>query len=227
MIYVTGDTHGENDIAKLNARNFDGKGLTKKDYVIILGDFGFIWKNEPDKTEEYWLKWFNEKPWTTLFLDGNHENFARLNAYPVEQWKGGKIHRITDSVIHLMRGQVFTLEDKTFFTFGGAKSIDAVYRTPNISWWEEEIPNYAEVDEGFKNLLEHNNKVDYVLTHTCISDLVRIMVQNDFQDPTNKVLDAFHSVLDFKKWYFGHWHIDRNFGRYETLYDTVKPLDKI
>ena len=51
MIFITGDTHGEIDIAKLNSKNFpQGNDLTKNDYVIILGDFGFIWKNEPDKT---------------------------------------------------------------------------------------------------------------------------------------------------------------------------------
>ena len=73
MIYITGDTHGEIDIGKLSSKNFpQGNSLTKDDYIIILGDFGFIWKNESDKTEEYWMKWFKNKPWTTLFIDGNH-----------------------------------------------------------------------------------------------------------------------------------------------------------
>jgi hypothetical protein len=63
MIFITGDTHGSIDIDKLNSKNFpSGKFLTKNDYVIILGDFGFIWKNEPDKTEKYWMNWFKNKP---------------------------------------------------------------------------------------------------------------------------------------------------------------------
>ena len=43
-IYVTGDIHLNHDSAKLNSTFFpEGKILTKNDYVIICGDFGFIW----------------------------------------------------------------------------------------------------------------------------------------------------------------------------------------
>lgn len=59
-----------------------------------------------------------------LLTDGNHENFDRLYAYPVEMWHGGKVHKIRPSVIHLMRGQIFELEEKKIFTFGGASSHD-------------------------------------------------------------------------------------------------------
>ena len=42
----------------------------------------------------YWLNWLDKEPFTTLFVDGNHENIARLNALPVHQWHGGKVHFI-------------------------------------------------------------------------------------------------------------------------------------
>lgn len=68
-LYVVGDTHGDIDLYKLNSKFFqEGKKLTKDDYVIICGDFGGVWdKGEYDK---YVQNWFNEKPWTTLFVDG-------------------------------------------------------------------------------------------------------------------------------------------------------------
>lgn len=230
MIFLTGDTHGDIDIGKLSSKRFiQGKTLTKDDYVIILGDFGFIWENEPDVTEKYWLKWFSEKPWTTLFIDGNHENHDRLNNLPVEEWHGGKVHKINDSVIHLMRGQIFELNGKSFFTFGGAKSVDVESRREGISWWRGEIPNYQETNEGVDNLVAHGSQVDYVLTHTCVSEVCR-MVVNGFgggyidPDPTTKILDQFHSMMAFKKWYFGHWHVDKDFGRYECLYDKIIKL---
>ena len=50
-----------------------------------------------------------EKPFTTLYVDGNHENFDRLYGYPIENWQGGKVHKIRPSVLHLMRGQVFEI----------------------------------------------------------------------------------------------------------------------
>lgn len=71
MIFITGDLHGTKEIHKLDKKNFPiGESLTKNDYLIILGDFGLIWNNS--KEEIYWRDWLNNKPWTTLFIDGNH-----------------------------------------------------------------------------------------------------------------------------------------------------------
>ena len=109
MIFVTGDIHGNPD--RLSFKNWNkGKKLFKDDYLIILGDFGLIWcKN---KKEKYWLDWLNDKPWTTLFVDGNHENFDRLYQYPVVKWKGGDISTIRSSIYWLRRGQVFEIENR-------------------------------------------------------------------------------------------------------------------
>lgn len=99
--------------------------MTKEDYVIICGDFGGVWNKEVEnKEEKHLLDWLEEKPFTTLFVDGNHENFDRLYSYPVELWHGGKVHKIRPSVIHLMRGQIYEIDGKSFFTFGGASSHD-------------------------------------------------------------------------------------------------------
>lgn len=123
MIYFTGDTHG--DFRRFSSEFFpEGKNCTKDDFVIILGDFGGVWKLSEDGDERYWLDWLEKKPWTTLFIDGNHENHDRLNTMPVEEWHGGKIHRVRPSVLHLMRGQVFHIGGYRMFTFGGASSHD-------------------------------------------------------------------------------------------------------
>ena len=64
MIYVTGDTHMKIDINKLNTNNFpQQKQLTKKDFVIVCGDFGMVWNG--GKEEKYWLNWLNENNFTT------------------------------------------------------------------------------------------------------------------------------------------------------------------
>ena len=45
--------------------------------------------------------------------------------YPLEEWHGGKVrHIVRDKVILLERGQIFNIEGKSFFTFGGASSHD-------------------------------------------------------------------------------------------------------
>ena len=91
MIYITGDTHCPFDISKLKPHHFpEGQILTKEDYVIICGDFGAVWDDMlPDL---FWRDWLDSQPWTTLFVDGNHENFELLDDYPVSrtrQWGNG------------------------------------------------------------------------------------------------------------------------------------------
>ena len=124
MIYITGDCHS--NFERFNTRNFpEQKEMTKDDYVIICGDFGGVWnKDGESKMETSALDWLDGKAFTTLFVDGNHENFDRLYAYPVEMWHGGKAHKIRPSVIHLMRGEMFDLDGKKIFAFGGARSHD-------------------------------------------------------------------------------------------------------
>ncbi|WP_202984109.1 MULTISPECIES: metallophosphoesterase family protein [unclassified Paenibacillus] len=213
MIYVTGDIHGTISVNKrLNTRNFpQQKEMTKKDYVIIVGDFGLLWNG--DKEDQYWLKWLDKtKPFTTLFIDGNHENFDLLEEYPVSQWNGGKVHKINNSVIHLMRGQVFNIEGKKFFTFGGAASHDKEYRKEGKSWWSREMPSQEEYEEGLKNLKKHDGKVDYILTHTCSTPALEYITQrcgiHMEMDEMHPYFFGIEQKTDYKQWYFGHFHHD-------------------
>ena len=243
-IFITGDTHGDYDIEKLNTHNFPvQKELTKEDYLIIAGDFGCVWyggKNieKPNPgyeipprhraevgKDEYLLKWYNDKNFTTLFIDGNHENHALLDTFPVEEWHGGKIHRIKPSVIHLMRGQVFEIAGKTFFTMGGASSTDKEYRTENVSWWARELPSAEEYEEARHNLQLHNNSVDYIITH-CIS--TKVMYQLGRMraiDTLTDFLTEIDMTVDYKHWYFGHYHVDLEVDdKHTRLYQNIVEL---
>ena len=92
MIWVTGDIHG--DPSRLSSRSFDEQEFFEKQdeiFLIILGDFGLVWNREKENShEKWWLNWLEDKPFTTLFIDGNHENYDRLDKYPVSEWNGGK-----------------------------------------------------------------------------------------------------------------------------------------
>lgn len=230
MIYITGDTHGSIDIHKLKNKAFkDSSKLTKNDYVIVLGDFGVIWDNSNE--QKYWLKWLDNKHFTTLFIDGNHESFDLLYKYPVEEWNGGKIHRINDSVYHLMRGQVFNIDGLKFFTFGGATSIDKLQRTEYISWWRQELPTTKELDEGINNLEKNNWQVDYVLSHCCSANMLKVLYNyrllNDYDtDILNKYFNMIEDKVDYKHWYFGHYHQDiKNItNKHTVLYNLIEKI---
>lgn len=180
-------------------------------------------------------------PFTVLFVDGNHENFDRLKQYPIEEWMGGKVHKIRTSVIHLMRGQVFTIAGKRIFTFGGAQSHDiedgileytdpelqekkremnrqgARYRVNHESWWAEEMPSEEEMQIGFENLAQYGKEVDYIISHCCPETLQWII---NFDMGTNKQIayfDELKRTCQYKKWYFGHYHDNKNVTEKDIL----------
>lgn len=238
MIMVTGDCHG--DFGRFKMRHFPGQRvMDRNDYIIICGDFGF-WSDTPE--EEYWLNWLEEKPFTTLWVDGNHENFTRLNELPVHEWHGGKAHFIRPHVIHLMRGQLYNIDGHTFFTMGGAQSHDiedgildpdapdfkeklqrlrnqgrGFFRVLGRSWWPEELPSDEEYNEALQTLERIGWKADYVITHCAPTSIARIMNRNYQPDALTDFLELVNKKLDFQHWFLGHYHSNRTLTEKHTL----------
>lgn len=239
MIYITGDIHGDYDIKKLGFKTFpESRKLTRKDYLIICGDFGLLWDNS--KTEKYWLSWLDSKPWTTLWIDGNHENFDMLKEYPTESWKGGKIQKITENIFHLCRGNVFEIERKKFFAFGGAESHDKQFRTYGESIWEEELPSHDELKNGINSLRAVGNSVDIVITHSLPNHIQKDIFPEKIY-PSNiltEYFDEIENIIDFKYWFSGHYHISAEYDKKhyliydniirltDTGFERIYPLDK-
>ena len=246
MIYCTGDTHGNWN--RFSTDIFpEQKEMTRDDFVIICGDFG-LWADT--KEEKYWLDWLNDKPFTTLFIDGNHENFTRLNnEFEVVGFHGGKAHKVRNNIYHLIRGYVFDICDKKIFTFGGAKSHDIddgiidpanfktkkdfqeeykcwaksgkIFRVNNVSWWKEEMPTAEEMAFGLKTLAAHNFKVDFIITHCCPQQVVS-MFSPYKADELTEYFDAVAEKTKFKKWFFGHYHDNRQIMcDYVMIYEQI------
>lgn len=247
MIYITGDTHSDFSRFKENKFSIQTE-MTKDDYVIICGDFGGVWTFEEESSrEKEILDWLNNKNFTTLFVDGNHENFNRLYNYPVEEWHGGKIHKIRDSVLHLMRGEVFDIDNKKIFAFGGASSHDiqdgildldeeekiyqmrkrgAYFRIRDFSWWDLELPTEEEIQNGIKKLEKANYKVDYIISHCCPTNIQTFINPSFKKDILTDYLQEISEKCEFKKWYFGHYHEYRQVNtQYVLLYEDIVPLD--
>ena len=249
MIYITGDTHAQFE-RRFNTNVFpEQMKMTKDDCLIICGDFGGIWdRGNESRSEKYWLDWFNDRSFTLLFIDGNHENFDRLETYPEKDWHGGRIHEIRPSVYHLMRGQVFEIDGKKIFTFGGASSHDISgglldpedpdyikekkrlereyepFRIKHISWWEQEMPTDEEMRRGLENLQKHDNTVDFIVTHCCSTSTQEEFGADSLYKP-DKATDYFDVIKNtvlFKKWIFGHYHDNMNVNDREImLYEQI------
>lgn len=239
MIYVTGDTHG--NFQRFKPEYFPEQNtLTRNDCVIICGDFGGIWTGGHDDDTN--LDQLAKLPFTILFVDGNHENFDLLNALPVEEWAGGKIHRLRPNVLHLMRGQVFEIQGYTFFTMGGASSHDIYngildpeapdfekrywdmrrtnqqFRVNHINWWADELPSAEEYDGARTNLERIGWQVDYVITHCAPSSVASLLGGGSYlPDNLTDFLEEVNQRLKYHYWLFGHYHDNRNIGKKHVL----------
>lgn len=229
MFYITGDTHGTTDWEKINTSNFPEQKYmsTQNDFLIITGDFGGVWDGA--EQDRYVLKAYGQRNITTLFIDGNHENHDLLDKYPVEKWNGGKVHRISNHVIHLMRGQVYSIFGTTFFTMGGAESTDKEYRKEGESWWAREMPSDEEYEEALRNLAIVNFEVDVVLTHCAPEGYIGKHMAGAVDRSCNRLTKFLDSLiteygLKFKHWYFGHYHRDLDWENFSLVFSSVKTL---
>lgn len=246
MIFVTGDCHGSYN--RFSMASFpQQKEMDRQDFVIVCGDFGY-W--DRSKEQEYWMNWLGQKDFTVLFVDGNHENYDLLAELPVTTWRGGRVQMIRENVIHLLRGQMFTLQGRRFFTFGGAKSHDvtdgileaddpdlrrkvkrlegagALYRINHLSWWKEEMPSEAEYEEGRHCLAEHGWKCDYILSHCAPTGIQAEISCGRFSpDALTDYLEEIRSQCEYKRWYFGHYHDDMAVDdRHILMYNRLEQI---
>lgn len=90
MFFITGDTHGNQYkwVEQIEPV------LSPADIVLVCGDFGVGFWNGRYWSEETFYDFLSEQEYTVLFIDGNHENFDKLNSYPVENWCDGKVHKM-------------------------------------------------------------------------------------------------------------------------------------
>ena len=245
-IFLTGDCHAS--YTKLSSKSFsESRALTKDDYVFICGDFGY-W--EESKRQDYWMDWLEGRPFTTLWVDGNHENYDLLKKLPVEQWNGGKVHFIRPSVIHLMRGQIYEIDGKRFFTFGGARSHDISggilekddpdlqdkiwnledlgqpFRINHMTWWKEELPDDKEMQTGIAALEKAGWETDYIITHCCATSLQDENPDSAYEsDCLTDYLSTIRKRCVYRHWFFGHYHEDRDWSDKETcLYRSIVEL---
>ena len=203
MIYVTGDLHG--NFERFKPKYFpEQANMTKDDMVIIAGDFGGVWFG--DSRDDETLDWLERLPFTLAFVCGNHENYDALERYPVDDWHGGKVHRIRPHVLHLMRGQVYKLEGYRFFTMGGAKSHDTNHRINHISWWRQELPSDEEYSEALQNLERYNWQVDYIITHCAPTSIALMGSRHNEADRLTDFLQEVQERAKYHYWLFGHYH---------------------
>lgn len=240
MLFLTGSTYGqERFLSRLWKEPFslESSNLSKDDYVVILGNFGFVLRQPESRREEEMLDQLESLPFTTLFIDGNHENFNRLLKYPEADMFGGKVGVIRPHVLHLKeRGRIYDLDGFKCWCFGGANTYSSLPRDPGKNWWPEEEPTGAEYGLGWAELEKYGWCVDYILTHEMPFMIYKWLYHKHgfcsnyflMRDPVQAYFQEVAQNAQFKRWFTGSYHMDVDISVYGRLVKgTTEPSPKV
>lgn len=225
MIYVTGDIHG--DIRRFKDKKI--KKLRKGDFLIVCGDFGFIWNGS--KAENRTLKKLGKKKYSILFVEGCHENFDLLEKYEVVDYCNAKARKISGNLHQLMRGEIYTIDGKKIFSFGGGRSEDIHIRREHSTYWERELPTQEELSYAIENLARNDNNVDFIITHeppASVKDYIDIDTEILATNLLNATLSKISETCRFRMWFFGKCHRNKIVSKhFHSLFDDVVSTEKL
>ena len=230
MVLITGDLHADFSDYRISGNPPFISILRKDDYIIFLGDFGIGFNEE---TVMHWLR--RKYDCTILFIRGNHDNPDFLNALPRVEMFGDVVGKLFDNTYELLCSHMYTICGKKYFVFSGAASIDSDWRkeyekdTGIKIWWENEVPSFEDYTLAVKTLEKNDFEFDFFLSHTCTPELKGSVLNSykaGFFDITETYIRDLECLIkenggDWEKSFFGHFHIDKLFGKYNCLYKKV------
>ncbi len=171
----------------------------RHEYIVQIGDLGFGYSTLD-----------NVDPNKFKIVAGNHDNYDKIINIP--HYLGDYGHTSLNGI--------------DFFFYRGAYSIDRIYRTVGIDWWEQEQLNI----EGFMRARElyRDTKPDIVLTHDCPQAIAMQMLKPGdrmFENNTTWALQELLNIHQPKMWFFGHWHHSRQIQYGDTKFICLDELE--
>ena len=135
-----------------------------------------------------------------------------------------------------MRGEIYDIDGKKIFCFGGGYSLDKDYRVPGRTWWPQEMPEPEEYRRASESLRRVHGRVDYIATHAApletgyyLSALHpgNIRPPRPEELPLTSFLEDVRHVTDYRRWYFGHLHTDQElwWRGQAAVFDALRELD--
>jgi predicted phosphodiesterase len=152
-VVFAGDWHGNTVWALQAIRHARDSGAQA---IVHTGDYGYRFTRPFLEAVEAMLRLTGLR---LYFVDGNHEDFDRLHAFPVA--KDGT-RPVTERVRHLPRGYAWTWSGVRFLACGGAVSMDQRRRIAHLSWWPQEALTELDV-----RACRRRGRADVVVSHDC------------------------------------------------------------
>lgn len=215
-VFITGDKHG--NFSFLEDFCYENN-TTTEDTLIILGDAGINYFLK--KIDEEIKKEIAKYPITLFCIHGNHEERPQniptyklkyFSEYGCNCWYEEKFPTIL-----FPENGIAEIKGNKCLIIGGAYSIDKYYRLVNhYSWFESEQLTEEEKNEIFSSL-EENDSFDYIFTHTAPLNyeptylFLKFIDQSQVDKSMEIFLQKVYDKVRFKKWYFGHYHDNKDF----------------
>ena len=119
-------------------------------------------------------------------------------------------HLIAPNIFHMMRGEIFTIDDRTFFAFGGGHSQDFEFRQGTRNWWQREQPTHSEIRRAIHNLNLHDAKggLHYHTRAACFSEGL-FGCGHAAASGNSHVFEDIIKQCEYRKWFFGKCHMDQ------------------
>lgn len=232
MFYISGDIHGcVADVIYFCERN----ELKADDTIILLGDVGlnYYGNDKGDKKSKIALNNCGVK---IFCIHGNHEMRPEtISTYKVVERYNNLVY-IEDeypNIAFAIDGNIYDIEGHQTIVIGGAYSVDKYYRLArNAQWFEDEQPS-AQIKQKVETVLSKLNwKVDLVLSHTCPAKYIPtecflpMVDQSTVDSSTEKWLDTIEDKLQYKKWYCGHWHIEKKIDKMRFMMHDYEQIER-
>lgn len=183
MFLLTGDVHGLFYDYKQILKDY------KPDFSLQLGDMGVGFPDSPKlflndiQGKHYWLR-------------GNHDNpeISRKHSNYIGDYG-------------ILKGSYIEDRFNKLFYISGAWSIDQEWRTPNISWWEDEQLSYEELCSAINKYNEE--QPDIVCSHDCPTMVLHELYPSRGVIPTrtSQAMDTMFMSRKPSYWFFGHHHV--------------------
>lgn len=244
--FITGDKHRCFDKVKKFCREMNTR---RKDVLIILGDAGFNYYE--DKRDDELKKEISGLNITLLCLHGNKENRPQnIGTYGIRSFCGGKVYYEPryPNIYFAIDGEIYTFEGKKYMVVGGAHSVDKMRcLEEGKPFWYDEMPNDTVKATVGQNLQNEENKIYGMMTHTCPINYLptemfmstrqnatinrkprkaksKKLFKPDIDRSTEIWLGELEKELDYKIWFCGHYHIDKQIDKIHMMCHDIRPL---
>lgn len=224
--YITGDKHS-------NLKSLYNFG-DENSAVIILGDTGINTGFSQDKYLK--SKLCNHYKGHIYCVLGNHE--LRPSDVPgmLTMWDSevsGEVYYQPQwpHIKYFKEYGIYWINKMRVMVIGGAYSVDKEYRLLMNGFWNPKEQLSAKEMEDALNMVKFQ-KFDAILSHTCpYSDMPTELFLPYFdQSKVDKTMehwmDEVKQNCEYKKWYFGHYHGEKEADKLIMLYHSIIPFGK-